>query len=427
MKVPTPNRVKTFENPSVWLEFSPLAQLTESINLGQGYPDWAPPTFLQEIAQETIKGSTFSSYARSAGHPPLCKIIAEQYSEKLKHKINPKTQVLVTVGASEALFLSMMAFIEKNDEVIVIEPGFDIYYGALAMAEAQVKPVPLKAQTNIKNASEFELDWQKLEEQLSEKTRALILNTPHNPTGKVFSRAELERLAKILEKYPNVIVISDEVYENLVYDDKKHIPIASLANMFQRTLSIYSAGKTFSTTGWKIGWMVGPPALIQRLQHTQQWVVFSVSTPHQEAIAQALQIAMQPYKGFKTYYEWLHHRYHHKRNLLFKGLEHAKLSPVMPQGSFFILAKTPSGFQMKPTLQEQILEWDKNHKLHLDKTTLNAKDYQFCRELSFTKKVTAIPTSAFYQAENKQLGESWVRFTFCKDDSILREASERLL
>jgi len=428
MKMHTPNRVKSFDQPSVWLEFSPLAKVTDSVNLGQGFPDWAPPQFVQDAAKESVSGAQFSSYARSAGHLNLTSVLAQEYEEQLNHKIDPQKDIVVTVGASEAIYLSIMSFIDKNDEVVIIEPAFDIYFGALAMAEANVKAVSLIPESeNISSSAELVLDWDALEKTLNEKTKAIMLNTPHNPTGKVFSKDELTRLANLLKKYPDCLVITDEVYEHLVFDQKEHISIASIEGMYERTISIFSAGKTFSVTGWKVGWIIGPEKLIKRIQLAQQWVVFSVSTPHQEAIARSLIEAKKPYEGFNNYYDWFRHQFDRKRKLLFEGLKSAGLKPILPEGSFFIVCDIKGINIHKSEDLKKIQKWHNDGQINIDENTLELFDYNFCRSLSIQKNVTSIPTSAFYLEEHKENGSSWARFAFCKDESLIEQAIKNLL
>lgn len=399
------------DQPSVWLEFSPLAQTTNSINLGQGFPDWAPPQFVQDAAVKSVQGGHCSTYARSAGHPYLVETLASEYSEQINHKIDPYKEVITTVGASEALFLSITSFIKSNYEVIIIEPAFDIYLGALRMVQANIKTTSLDKSLN--------LNWEHLESIMNDDTKMLILNTPHNPSGKVFTQDELNKLASILKKYPNCIVLSDEVYEHLVYDDCKHISFASLPGMFERTITVSSAGKTFSTTGWKVGWAIGPESLIKKLQFSQQWVAFSVSKPHQEAIAESLVKAR-----VNNYHIELRDNYANKRELLFNGLTDAGLNPIKPQGSFFILCDISNHDIHKKIASDNILKWNGEGKIQSDTTTYNLHDYNFCRTLSIEHKVTAIPTSAFYL--NKEDNTSWARFAFCKDDQTLLDAIKNL-
>ena len=399
------------EQPSVWLEFSPLAKLTKSINLGQGFPDWAPPKFVEQAAISSVTGGKFNGYARSAGHFPLVQTLSHTYSSQLNRELNPTQEIIITAGATEALYLSIISFVKPDDEVIIIEPAFDIYLGALKMAKANIKTIALD--------DDLKLDLEQLGKLINKKTKMLILNTPHNPSGKVFNQQELASIATLVQAQPDCIILSDEVYEHLVYDENQHISIASLPGMFERTITISSAGKTFSTTGWKIGWAIGPKELIGKLMHTHQWVMFSVSTPHQEAIAQSVLKAQE-----LGYYDYLRDDYQQKRDLLFKGLKDSGLNPIKPQGSFFILCDISSNNINNPNDIEKIKTWVNEHKLQVDTTTYELKDYNFSRSLSLHHGVTAIPTSAFYL--NKEDNQKWARFAFCKSNETLSLAIERM-
>lgn len=399
------------DQPSVWLEFSPLANLTKSTNLGQGFPNWAPPQFVQEAAVKSVQGGHCSTYARSAGHPHLVEALASEYSEQLNHEIDAYKEIITTVGASQAIYLSITSFIKENDEVIIIEPAFDIYIGALKMTKANIKTTSLDKDLN--------LNWKHLEENLTQNTKMLILNTPHNPSGKVFTLNELNKLAHTLKKFPKCIVLSDEVYEHLVYDENMHISFASLPGMYERTITVSSSGKTFSTTGWKVGWAIGPHKLIKKLQFTQQWVAFSVSKPHQEAIADSIVKAREI-----NFYKDLRDDYSKKREILFNGLKDAGLNPIKPQGSFFILCDISKINITDVEFLKIIKKWELEGKIQTDNTTYELSDYNFCRALSVKYKVNAIPVSAFYL--KKTDNTRWVRFAFCKDDHTLSEAIQKL-
>lgn len=397
--------------PSVWLEFSPLAHETKSINLGQGFPDWEPPIFVQKAAVTSIQGADFSAYARSSGHMPLAKLLASEYSKRLDVDINPEAEIIVTAGASEALYLAITSNIKANDEVILLEPAFDIYLGALKMAQANIKTIALN--------DDLTLNLDDLERAFSSNTKMFILNSPHNPSGKVFSKEEQGEIAKVISKYPKCIVLSDEVYEHILFDNKNHISFAQIPGMFNQTITISSAGKTFSNTGWKIGWAVGPKELIAPLQFTHQWVMFSVSTPHQEAIAQSLKLAKS-----NNYYQELRDKYLEKRAILYEGLKEAKLNPIKPEGSFFILCDISD----KNITQENDISTIKQlaivGKIKVDTTTYDLDDYNFSRSLSLHYKVTSIPCSAFYL--NKEDQQKWIRFAFCKSNGTLKQAVENL-
>jgi kynurenine--oxoglutarate transaminase/cysteine-S-conjugate beta-lyase/glutamine--phenylpyruvate transaminase len=409
-------------SPSVWLEFSPLAKKLKAINLGQGFPDWSPPEFLQKQAAKMVSGNEYSVYARSAGQPSLTKAISESYSDSLNMDINPDKNILVTVGASEALYLSIITFIKPGDEVIIFEPTFDIYMGQLKMAGADIKSVSLlPISQNSGSASDFMVDWTELEKTISTKTKAIIINNPHNPTGKVFTSEELSKFESILANFPECLVISDEVYEHLVFDNLNHIHTASLDTLKDRTLSIFSSGKTFSTTGWKIGWVIASDKLMQKLQIAQQWVCFSVATPLQEAIAFAMKEALKPYNGFNTYYEWLRAEYTRKRDLLFNGLSEHGFQPRIPQGSFFII----SDISNKPfdfSVEKYCSEFD----LQIDHNTLKLNDYNFSRFLAVQHGITTIPMSAFLSKKYKATTQNFIRFAFCKSDELLKEAISKL-
>ncbi|NRA45546.1 MAG: aminotransferase class I/II-fold pyridoxal phosphate-dependent enzyme [Oligoflexales bacterium] len=424
MKHKVAGRLQKSSGPSVWLEFSRLAELVEGINLGQGFPDWDPPEFVVEASIKSSKSKGIHRYARSSGHKNLVEEITRSYEERLKHKINPLADVLVTVGASEALYLALMTYVNPGDEVLVIEPAFDLYYGAINMAGGVAKGVSLKP-----GQDGFQLDPSDLDKQMSPKTKVLMLNTPHNPTGKVFTRDEYLEIAKVLKKYPNCIVVSDEVYEHLVYDDMEHIPFANIPGMGDRTISVYSAGKTFSITGWKIGWIIGNSDLVRPLQGCQQWVVFSVATHLQEAIAMCLQAAKEPYQGESSYYSWLREEYTQKRSILFEGLKHSGFKPILPQGSFFILTEyehLKPEWDHFPDTENSMLE---QGKIYINPATRSYKDYNFARNLAFNNSVVSIPVSAFmgYCAESSPDAQRYVRFAFCKSDALLRHACKKMI
>lgn len=280
--------------------------------------------------------------------------------------------------------------------------------------------VPLRPNPDATNDSAskvFTLDLDELEAAITPQTKVLLINSPHNPTGKMFSRKELEGIASMLERHPHVIVISDEVYEHIVFDteNEPHISMASIPGMFDRTLTLSSSGKTFSCTGWKVGWAVGPPNLVKAVTAVQQWVNFSAPTPNQDAIAQALQIAREPYNGFDSYYEWLADDYKRKRGLLANALNAAGMTPVIPPGGFFIMADTsaidfPSSDEVTEAMPASPMP----------------RDWAMSRWLTKEVGVTAIPPSAFYSPDTLHLAKNLLRFAFCKGDDTILEAHRRL-
>jgi aspartate/methionine/tyrosine aminotransferase len=292
----------------------------------------------------------------------------------------------------------------------MFEPAFDIYHAQADMAGAHARTVPLTTFTNPQTGKlEWRFDPDQLRKAFTSKTRIFLLNTPHNPTGKVFTRAELELIVEILRDFPDVVVVADEVYEHIVYDGFQHIPIASLPGMWDRTLTCSSAGKMFSVTGWKIGWAVGPAYLIRPPAIAHQWTVFSVNTPAQ-AVARALVGAEKPYRGHRNYYSWLAADYTRKRQMLADGLAAAGLTPIIPEGSFFIVADT-----RKIKVPAKWLE-DKSEPY----------DWRVCRFLTVDIGVAAIPPSSFYCDANKDMAKYFARFAFCKPDEVIQEACRRL-
>lgn len=329
----------------------------------------------------------------------------------------------------------------KGDEVVILEPAFDIYPAQVQMAGGVTKYVPLRldSATGI-----WELNFNELEEAISPRTKILLLNTPHNPTGKVLSEKELYLIRGILLRNPHVICVCDEVYEKLVFDGKKHLRLASLPDMWERTITVSSVGKTFSVTGWKVGWMYGCEAHIYPVMLANQWVQFSVSTPTQVACAAILEEAEAPYEGFESYYEYVRNLYEKKRNYLVSSLKAAHLHPVVPEGGFFVIADT-SAHNIIP--QKYFDEPSPTGQVPV------SRDWAFARYLTTEWGVTPIPPSAFYTKETApnaaNLGTRRnileltlkplnflipipdtsipsARFAFCKTEEALVEADVRL-
>lgn len=418
------NRLAGLDKPTVWHEFSPLAQKHGAINLGQGFPDWDPPQFVQQAMIEAVDpafGRHANQYARSMAHMPLAKVLAEDYGERWNLEIDPTNQVATAVGCTNVLYCALQGLLNPGDEIILLEPFFDVYSSQTLMAGGKPVYVPLRptGDPSTDTASKvFTLDMDELEAAITDKTKVLLLNTPHNPTGKIFSREELEKIATIVKKYPGLTVLSDEVYEHLIYDPESepHISIASLPDMFERTLTLSSSGKTFSATGFKVGWCVGPPSLVKAVWAVQQWVNFSAPTPNQDAIAQALFRAKQPYEGFSNYYDYLVAQYKSKRSLLSAALESAGMTPVVPPGGFFIMADT-SGIEFPSSYMD--------HPTEASPVPM-PRDWALSRWLTQEVGVTAIPPSAFYSPPEVHLAKNFLRFAFCKGDETIAEAHRRL-
>lgn len=421
------SRLQGLDKPTVWHEFSPLSVKHQSVNLGQGFPDWNPPQFaIDALATSTQpdKGRNSNQYARSYAHMPLARVLAEDYGKRFEREIDPATMIATAVGCTNALYCALHGLLSPGDEAILLEPAFDVYISQTKMAGGSPVFVPLRS-VDIGNGDEprtandvFKLDFEELEAAITDKTRVLILNTPHNPTGKIFSREELSNLAEIIERHPQVTVISDEVYEHIIFDEEKspHISFATIPGMWERTLTLSSSGKTFSATGWKVGWAVGPPHLTHAVSSVQQWVNFSAPTPNQDAIAQSLERAREPYEGFDSYYKWLVEEYRRKRDLLVEALKAGGMSPILPNGGFFIMADT-TGIEVPASyLAEKTVAMP---------TDPMPRDWAMSRWMTKEVGVTAIPPSAFYDEKNVGLASNFLRFAYCKGDDTILKAHER--
>lgn len=384
--------------------------------MGQGFPNWFPPDFVLNFAKESIedksKGASIHHYARVNGHGPLVEQLVQTYSPLLKQDLRTEN-VIVTDGASEALYTAIQAFVDPGDEVITFEPYFDLYEGAVIMSGGVIKPVPLYLEESKKNkddltSGDLVFDVEKLKSAFSDKTKVLLLNTPHNPTGKVFSKEELETIASIVKDHPRCIILSDEVYEWMVYDDAEHIRIATFDGMWERTLTISSAAKTFSVTGWKVGWAIGPQELVSALMRAHAYIVFCVNTPFQDALSKAFKHAREV-----NYFNTLREEYQKRRDFIIKALKEAGLKPIKPQGTFFTIADI-SKISLK----------DSEGTETITGVNMGIKDWRVSRWLTTDIGVTSIPCSVFYSEENRY--DDFIRFAFCKTDDILQEASERL-
>ena len=308
-------------------------------------------------------------------------------SARLGREVVPVENTQITVGATEALYAAMQALVDPGDEVVLLEPFYDAYPADVLMAGGVPHYVPLHPQAN----GAWTLDLDALKKAFSPKTKAIVLNTPHNPTGKVFSERELDAIIKLAHDY-GAIILSDEVYEHITF--APHVSIASRPGGWERTLTVSSIGKTFSVTGWKVGWAAGPQTLIHALRRAHQWIPFTVATPLQAASAEILQ------RADKDYYEGLSQFYRHKRDLLVSALKETPFRPLVPQGGYFVMA-------------------DSSALLYKDDVTL-------CENLPKDVGVGAIPPSAFYSVGHKHLAKHLVRFAFCKTDEAITEAGQRL-
>ena len=377
-------RVSSF-GTTIFTEINNLARQHNAVNLGQGMPDFDGPQEAIEAAVEALRSGTANQYAPGPGVMSLKQGIASHAHAFYNIEVDPADNVLVTPGGTEAIFCSIMGLVDPGDEVIVIEPFFDSYVPGILMAGATPVYVPMRP-------PDWTIDPDELRAAFGAKTRAIIMNTPHNPTGRVLTYDELKLIADLCQQF-DVTVISDEVYEHLVYDQNRHIPIASLPGMFERTVTIGSAGKTFGMTGWKVGWVWGPPELITGAWRAHQFTTFATNHPAQRAVAQAFTLGSEYYEEYQTLYV-------HKRDLMMQALNAAGLTSIMPQGTYFVMADFSEVF--------------------------NGDDVAFTKHLITEIGVACIPPSAFFSAEHKSLAQNHVRFAFCKSDDTLKAAAERM-
>ncbi|KUO08092.1 pyridoxal phosphate-dependent aminotransferase [Streptomyces sp. DSM 15324] len=372
---------------TIFAEMSALAVATGSINLGQGFPDRDGPEEIREAAVRALRDGRGNQYPPGPGVPELRAAIALHQSRRYGLSYDPDTEVLVTAGATEAIAAALLALLEPGDEVVALEPYYDSYAACIAMAGASRVPVTLRPDPE---RARFRLDLDELRDAVTDRTRLLLINTPHNPTGTVLTRAELTAIAELAVER-DLLVVTDEVYEHLVFDGAEHIPLAGLPGMRERTVTIGSAGKTFSFTGWKVGWVTAAPGLVAAVRSAKQFLTYVSSGPFQYAVAEALALP-------DTYFDAFRADMLAKRDLLAAGLAEAGFSVFSPAGTYFVTT---------------------------DIRPLGESDgFAFCRALPERAGVVAIPNAVFY--DHKDAGAPYVRFAFCKRTGVLEEAVSRL-
>ena len=380
-------RIRGFSE-TVFSKYTNLAKKHNAINLGQGFPNFAEPDIIINAYKQAA--NEYQQYAPSTGMPVFNKMAAAAKSKLIGKELDPNTNIQVTVGATEALFAISQAFINPGDEVVLIEPFYDAYPADIMMAGGIPRYVPLYPQ----NDGSWQLDFEELRAAFNKNTKAIFINTPHNPTGKVFNASEIDKIIALAVEFDSLI-ISDEPYEYSSFSE--FVSPLSRANAWERTLAISSVGKTFSVTGWKIGYVVGNEKLIADLHLAHQWIPFAVATPLQIAAAIAFEQANQENN---SYFADLKASFIKKRDLLANGLEQSAFKPLQSEGTYFIMA-------------------DSSELGYPD-------DIALCDAMPERFGVAAIPPSAFYCSEHKYLAKNLVRFAFCKTDEMLIEAAKRL-
>lgn len=379
---PLVTRMREF-GTTIFAQMSALAVATGSTNLGQGFPDVDGPSEMLDAAVAAIRGGR-NQYPPGPGVPELLQAIADHQDRFYGLRVDPGCEVLVTAGATEAIAATILALCEPGDEVVTFEPYYDSYAATIALAGAVRR-------TSVLRFPDFAVDVDSLTAAFSERTRLVLLNSPHNPTGKVFSRAELELVADLARRH-NAWVVCDEVYEHITFDGVAHIPMATLPGMSERTLTISSAGKTFSATGWKVGWVTGPAAAVAAVRAVKQFLTFVSAGPFQPAVATALALPDAVYADLATSLQA-------KRDLVCEALESVGLPVSRPQGTYFVIADLAS-------------------------LAADASGVALCEELVRRCAVVGIPVSVFH--DDPDAAPTLVRFAVCKRDEVLREAVRRI-
>ena len=367
---------------TIFAEMSALAIATDSVNLGQGFPDYDGPAFMLEAAEQAIAAGV-NQYPPGRGIAPLRQAVVDHSHRHYDLTYDPDTEVIITTGATEALAATILAFVDPGDEVVALEPFYDSYAASVQLAGGRLVGVGVFG-------PDFTLDLDELRSAVTPRTKMILVNSPHNPTGAVLDREQLAAIAELAIEH-DLLVVCDEVYEHLTFDDVAHLPLATLPGMRERTIRISSSGKTFSATGWKIGWALGPAQLITELTAVKQFLTYVSGAPFQPAIARALD------EG-DPWVEQARVELQGKRDRLAAGLRSVGLTPATPRGTYFMTTDVrPLGY---------------------------ADGVEFCRDLPLRCGVVAIPHQVFYA--RTEAGKPYVRWAFCKSDAVLDEAISRL-
>jgi N-succinyldiaminopimelate aminotransferase len=368
--------------PTIFARMSALALATGSVNLGQGFPDRDGPASVVEAAVAALRAGR-NQYAPSPGVPELRRAVAAHQGRHYDLDVDPLTQVVVTAGATEAIAAAVLGLVDPGDEVVLLEPFYDSYVACIEMAGGVRRPVTLRA-------PDFRLDVDALRAAVGPRTKVLLLNTPHNPTGTMLTAEELQAVADVATEH-DLVVVTDEVYEHLTYDGRRHVPLATLPGMWERTITISSAGKTFSFTGWKVGWVTGPAELVGIVMAAKQWLTFTNASALQPAVAHALDAEPASYVALAADLQG-------RRDLLVDGLRGLDMDVYAPAATYFV--------------------------------TTDVRRYgygdamAFCLALPERAGVVAIPSQVFH--DDPEAGRHQVRWTFCKDRSVLEEGIARL-
>ncbi|XP_055310122.1 kynurenine aminotransferase-like [Sitodiplosis mosellana] len=399
---------------TVWNEYTQLFFEHQPLSLAHGFYDDPVPKHITDILAATAQNTDYTLHheTRDLGHPRLIHALSALYSKLIGRQIDPFNEILVTAGAYEGLYAAIHSHIEEGDECIVIEPSFDSYAPVVKMCGGVVRYIPLRltapSSSNIISSRDYVLDDAELEGVFNSKTKMIVINQPNNPSGKIFDREELTKIANLCKKF-NVLCVTDEVYEWLVYDDNEHIRMCTLPGMWERTITISSVGKSLAITGWKTGWVYAPPNLISRVQVIHQLCVRNVCTPLQEALAIVLENELKRLDSADSYFNTLRLELQAKRDFMVNLLREVGMKPAVPQGGYFILA-----------------DWSNlENKADLNSESDPQKDYRFTKWMVKNSGLMAIPATAFCHG-NKTEMENFIRICFVKSEKNLQKASDIL-
>lgn len=411
-------RLANVPTDTVWNEMTPLAVKCGAVNLGQGFPNFSPPAFAVNHLSSVVNDPNplFHQYCRPMGHPLLVEQLKIDYDKILNRKLNENTEIIVTSGVTQGLHLACEALINPGDEVISFAPAFDLYKNDVEMSGGVMTFLPMAAPSGSIRADDWVFDESELRRLIEDKsnpsktrTKIIIMNTPQNVPGKVWSLAELEIIRKVALDY-DLWVFADEVYTSLTYDGVRHISVASLPDMFDRTLVMCSAGKTFACTGWKVGWVVGHADAIRCMNQVLAHQTFCSPAVLQIAVARTMQEARE-----SSYYTDLVEDYRKRRDMLCGILNDVGLEPTIPSGSYFVLANI-----RKINPKHYLVPAEEGEDDNV------GNDWKFCRWMTKVIGVNAIPTSAFVPSELRGQYDMFARFAFCKKESDIIEAGKRL-
>ncbi|KAF9055070.1 PLP-dependent transferase [Hymenopellis radicata] len=395
----------------VWSIFNVANLPADCINLGQGYMNFPPPPWVKEAANEALSKTETNHYSHPKGRLRLRQAIKNFYGPSYKRELNPDTEILVTSGANEGQYSVFTAFLEEGDEVIMFEPFFDQYLPSVTFNGGVPVYVPLHPPTSSSTPKSTSNDWtlnlDELRAAITPRTKMIIVNTPHNPVGKVFTLQELQGIAALAEEF-NLFVMSDEVYDCLVFEGREHIRIATLPGMWDRTVTVGSAGKAFAATGWRVGWLVGPEYIIKPTLAATTRIVFCSNSPLQEAAA----VGLEQVKD-RQFFETQRKEYAERRAVLTEAFDKIGIKYTFPEGTYFTLMDVSD------------VHWPEDYPFP-ESVMGRGRDFKACWFIALEIGVSSIPVSEFYCEEHANIGENYARFAFCKDIETLTRAGERL-